>query len=536
MHPSDPATVVNPPSWQWVLEVSLRLDLIVEVIDEQNQTLLPLGPAGGAAGFRELLTAGDPSVTEAAAEARRSRRPTPVSLEGFQAICAGISSAALLVVARELDDAAGDERAMDDRRDLERASAWLIGALQASLAGQPNAINPELYRLSSLKRILGDTGSPGSSRKVLGGFVEALSVWDGVQVRCYAAGADGGFFHYVSPVGAAVSAVPAGFDPAFVVDTDRVVRLEREAADDLGLAADLGDVLMLQLFAGADPAWLLFFSGAIDDAGQARLTLYADLLRESLDAAREGAIQRAIAAIPRETAARNGTLEASVEAALRKIAAAAGAQSCALSVTTVTGMRALTLGDQPGGDSAQLVVTSADTASVMTITLMRQRFPFMAFEREIVTAAAGVLHPWIQTSLLGAVETERRRGFQPLDTLFDHIADRAVGAGQQASVIVVAVNPAATSPGLLHSWLGNIRVQLRAGDFAGMLSDNEIAVLLCDASADQASAVSARLRDLVQGDDGAEALRPVFSITTTSPESRLEGSLVGAARAAVRVH
>jgi hypothetical protein len=443
----------------------------------------------------------------------------------------------LLVLARELAGEVGGAHALEDRRDLERAAAWLTGAIETSLVGQPNSINPELYRLSSLKRILGDTGSPASARKVIGAFVEALSVWDGIRVRCYAAGADGGFFHFVSPVGAAVSSVPTGFDPAFIVDTDRLVRLERDAADELGLASEPGDVLMLQLFAGAAPGWLLFFSGTVDDAAQARLMLYADLLRESLDAVREHAIQRATGAVPNEATQRNSTLEVSVDAVLRQIAAAAGGQASALTVTTVTGMRALTVGEQPAVDSQQLVVTSADAASVMTITLARSRpFPFMAFEREIVAAASAALHPWIRASLLGAGESERRRGFRPLDSLFDHIANQAVVAGQDASVIVVAVDPAAIAPGLLQSWLGNIRIQLRGSDFAGMLSDSEIAVLLCDASADQASAVSARLRDFLESDEAAGNFRPIFSMTTSSPQSRFEGSLVGAARAAARVH
>ncbi len=534
MEPFDSSIAVNPAAREWLLEVSLRLDLIVEVIDARGASLLPRGPGGGAADFRRLLTAGEPSVAVTLAEARRSGGPTLMALEGFQALGFGLPSGALLVVARELNEADGRGRPAEDRQDLERAGAWLLGAIQTSLSAQPNAINPELYRLSSLKRILGDTGSPASARKILGAFVEALSVWDGLRVRCYAAGADGGFFHFVSPVGAAVSDVPGGFPPAFCVDTDRLVRLGREAADDLGLAADPGDVLMLQLFAGAAPGWLLFFSGVVDGAAQARLAVYADLLRESLDAVRDRAVQRAIGAVPKEAAARNGSLEASVETVLRQIAAAAGGQSSALTVTTVTGMRALTVGDPPPAGMEQMVVTSADAASVMTMTLARpQQFPFTAFEREIVAAAAAMLHPWIQASLLGAGEHERRRGYRPLDTLFDHIADRAVVAGQDASVIVLSVDPAAAHPGQLQSWLGNIRIQLRDGDFAGMLSDNEIAVLLCDASADQASAVSARLKGFLQSDESAGALRPVFGTTTSSPQSPFEGSLVGAARAAV---
>jgi hypothetical protein len=537
MQPLERSIAVNPRSWEWLLEVSLRLDVIIEIVDEASGPLLTRGPGSGAADLRRLLTSGDPLATAALAEARVSNAPTEIPLAGFHALGFALSSGAVLVLARERNMVADPDQPAADRTDLEHAGAWLTGAIRTSLAAEPNAINPELYRLASLKRILGDTGSLPSARKVLGAFVEVLSVWDGVRVRCYAAGADGGFFHFVSPVGAPVSDVPGGFDPAFCVDTDRLVRLERTAADDLGLTADAGDVLMLQLFAGTAPGWLLFFSGAIDGATQARLVLYADLLRESLDAVRDRAVKRATSGVPRDGMTRNGTLEASVDGALRPIAAAVGAQYSALTVTTVTGMRALTVGELPAADSEPLIVTSADAASVMTIALGRPaHVPFTAFEREIVAAASAVLHPWIQASLLGAGENERRRGFRPLDSLFDHIADQAVVAGQDASVIVVAIDPALAHPGLLQSWLGNIRIQLRGSDFAGMLSDCEIAVLLCDASADQATAVSARLRDFLHADESAGALRPAFSTTTSSPQSPFEGSLVGAARAAARVH
>ena len=77
--------------------------------------------------------------------------------------------------------------------------------------------------------------------------------------------------------------------------------LGRDAADRLGLAADPGDVLMLQLFADAAPGWLLFFSGAVDGAAQARLAVYADLLRESLDAGYREAVEAARHAPPPAT-------------------------------------------------------------------------------------------------------------------------------------------------------------------------------------------------------------------------------------------
>src|SRR5262249_10313526 len=107
-----------------------------------------------------------------------------------------------------------------------------------------------------------------------------------------------------------------------------------------------------------------------------------------------------------------------------------------------------------------------------------------------------------------------------------------VGAGQPASVIVVSVDAAVLGPGLLQAWLGRVREHLRAGDYAGILSNSEIAVLLSDASADEAAVVSAGLKQVLQADDrGGPLPNPVFRTTTRSPESPFEGSLVSAARA-----
>jgi prolipoprotein diacylglyceryltransferase len=56
--------------------------------------------------------------------------------------------------------------------------------------------------------------------------------------------------------------------------------------------------------------------------------------------------------------------------------------------------------------------------------------------------------------------------------------------------------------------------------------------LLCGASADQAAVVSARLRHLMESSDNTDAfLQPALGITTRSPGSTFQGSLVGAARA-----
>jgi hypothetical protein len=298
-------------------------------------------------------------------------------------------------------------------------------------------------------------------------------------------------------------------------------------------------VLILRLPAGDDIACVLVFSGTIDGHEQVRLTLYSDMLRESLDKVLATTTNRMMAELTGPALPANEPLEETAQIALRRLAAAVGGSQAALVVTTAARGQVLAVGET-GLLSAfdhevrpdQLVVTSSDPSSTMAVVVGRERIPFTSFEREIVQAGATALHSWVQAALQRSKDSERRRRFQPVDTLFDELAAEAVDAGQQASVIVVSVDATVPTDGLMKTWLGRTRAQLRAGDFAGILSETEMAVLLCNASTAHAAVVSARLKQLMESDDSTGvSLQPAFGITTRSPALPLEGSLVGAARA-----
>jgi hypothetical protein len=232
-------------------------------------------------------------------------------------------------------------------------------------------------------------------------------------------------------------------------------------------------------------------------------------------------------------------LESAAGTALRQLIAAVGGHDGALVVTTLAGRQALAVGNTdllPAFDRPRLnrlVVRSSDTGSVITVVIDHEHAPFAAFDREIVQAGVAAMHPWIE-AVQRTNGVERRRSFQPVDALFDQLATEAVAAGQHASVIVMAVEAARVRPGMLPAWVGKIRARLREGDRAGMLSDREIAVLVCGASADQAVVVSSRLKHLVESSEGLrDSVRASIGMTTRVPDSPFEGSLVGAARQAI---
>jgi hypothetical protein len=531
---SDPATMLTRQSCEWLVELTLRLHVVIEVLDAHDVPVCPVGSAPDAALVRRMLTGGEPVIREAISDASRSSTPVTVAIEGLQVRCFRLAPGGTLIVGKRT---APDESVEECQEDLESIGTWLTGAVEAGLA-QPTAVAVEPYRLMSFRRILREATLRGSVRSVIGAFVEALSVWDDLHVRVFVAGEAGGLVPYASALGASPSPPTEHLDEALVPRTGRLVRLSRADVDRLGVALDSGDVLVLRLLVG-ETACVLVFSGMIDDrAQQMRLRVYSDILRESLNDVLTATINRVIAGVSRRELPVNEPLETAVLAALGHLSTEVGGRRAALIVTTAAGGEALAVGNTdllPTIEQAcptRLVVRSSDADGVLAVVIDRDQAPFTAFEREIVRAGIATVHPWVQAVLRRPRSAERRRSSRPVDRMFDELATEAVAAGQHASVIVLSVDSAAARPGLLPSWVGRIRGQLRGGDRAGLLSDQEIAVLLCGASADQAAVVSARLQQLVgSGDDEGQRLHPAIGITTRVPESPFNGSLVGAARA-----
>jgi hypothetical protein len=529
MQQTDFDSAISRQSWEWLVDLAPRLDIIIEMVDEHQAPLFPAGPTPEAVEFRTMLTSREPTIALAMSDVLESRKPVFVSVENLQAVCCSLASGGVLFVARP-----NVESVEECRQDLEAIAHWLTGAIDATLA-QTSAISVEPYRIVSFRRILREATARGSARKVIGAFVEALSVWDDVRARCYVAGANGGFV----PYGAALSAPPSTHDRLDDVVSPahgRIVRLSRSEIEGLGIVPEPGDTLMLRILAG-DIAWLLVFSGMIDDREQVRLRVYSDILRESLHDTATMATSRLVAEVSRPQRPTNEPPESSGQIALDQLMDAVNATRGGLALTA-GGRPALVVGltdllaepDQAEGN--RLVVRSSDGDSVMIVVCEREQSPFTALDREMILAGMAVVHRWMQTGLQRSSDGERRRRFRPIDSVFDQLADNAIATGRQASVVVVSVDEAAGRGGVLAASVGKIRAQLRAGDFAGVLSEREIAVLLCGASSDHAALVSARLMKMLKSGDSTGAfLNSAIGMTTRSPESSFHGSLVGAARA-----
>jgi outer membrane lipoprotein SlyB len=538
MQPLDPEGSVPRQSLDWLVELAVRLNILIEVIDMYDAPVCPVGSTRDAAAVRTLLASGEPSIRAAVASAIRSRTPVPVAVESLQFVCFRLAGGGVLLLARRLTP---DDSTDECVEDLESIGPWLTSAIDASLA-QPSAVSAEGYRITSFRRILRESASRGSLRQVVGAFIEALSVWDDVRVRVYVAGAAGGFFEYASSISAHAISSAEPLDEAIVPDHGRMIRLSRADVDRAGLLVDPGDTLIARIATGTGTAWVLVFSGMINDAVHVRLRVYADILRESLNDVLTTIISRIVAELSRRHVPSNEPVSTAAQAALGQLTTAVGGRQGALVVTTASGRQALAVGSTDllsaldRVRSTRLLVRSSDAGGLMTVVIERDHAVFTAFEREIAQAGVAAIQPWIEAALPRSNDVERRGSARPVEIVFDQLATDAVAAGQPATMIVMSVDSAMISPGLLPSWVARIRARLRAGDRAGMLSDREIAVLLYGASADQAALVSSRLEQLLDSRGGVQGFAPAsIGMTTLAPDSPFEGSLVAAARASATV-
>jgi hypothetical protein len=520
-------------SFDWLVELAPRLNVVIEVVDVYDAPVCPVGSTRDAAAVRTLITSNESALRNAMAAAVRSRAPVSAVVDGLQFVCFRLANGGVLVLARRLDS---EDAADECREDLESIGPWLTGAVDASMA-QPNTVSAEAYRLVSFRRILREASSRGSLRQVIGAFIEALSVWDDVRIRAYVGGASNGFFEYAS----SMTTHPSSSEPLDETVLPRpghVARLTRADVDRAGLAIDPGDTVVARMAIGSGTAWALVFSGMINDTVQVRLRVYTDILRESLNDVLTTSISRIVAELSRRQAPVNEPIGAMALAALERLSTAVGARQAGLLVTTTAGRQALAVGngdllsslDRPRG--TRLLVRSSDVGGVMTVVFERDHTAFTAFEREIAQAGVAAMQPWIEAALPRSSDIERRGSARPVETVFDQLATDAVAAGHHASMIVMTIDAAMAAPGLLPSWVARIRARLRAGDRAGMLNDHEIAVLLYGASADQAAVISSRIEQMLESRSAASGFNaPLIGVFTREPDLPFEGSLVAAARA-----
>src|SRR4029434_966137 len=102
-----------------------------------------------------------------------------------------------------------------------------------------------------------------------------------------------------------------------------------------------GDVLVLRLFTGTNVERLFVFAGAIDGSEQVRLSLYSDMLRESLNEILTTTTNRVVAAVTQHQFQSNESLEEAAHTVVGQLAAAVGSHRAARVVSTTAGEQAV---------------------------------------------------------------------------------------------------------------------------------------------------------------------------------------------------
>jgi hypothetical protein len=533
--PFEHRTAIDSQSWEWFFGLPHRLNVAMEIVDERCLPMLPVGSGQTATTLRRLITTEGSPLQSAIADATPSS-PQAVAADSTVCVCLGLAPAGVLVLARELRE--GGEPAESVRQDLELIGSWLAGAVEANLAGEPGSASAETYMIASLQRMLDEAVSRGSLRGIVSAFVETLAVWRELDVYGYVAGADGQFFLSVSPLGADHSAMSAELDDAAIPADRGMVRLPASEIKRFGFGSVARDVLIRRIATDTGASWLMVFAGTVDSRDEPRLTVYSDLLRESLNDLTVETIDRVVAAIMPHLARAGEPIEMTAQSALGEVIAAVGAGHGALAVTTVAGTQALAVGDTdlltaPPHRAApdRLVVHSPHDGDLLTLAVAGEDGRFTAHERGILDAAVALLQPWARAALQRSGQAERRTAHLPFQAWIERVASETIQEGGHASVILISIPDQALRPGFIQAQVARIRNQLRPSDFTGNLTASEIAVLLRDTPAGDAAFVRARLKRLLEEDEGAgDAIRPSIGMISCSAESPFDGSIVRAAR------
>src|SRR5262245_9414004 len=122
MQQTDFESAVSRQSWEWLVDLAPRLDIIVEMVDDHRSPAFPVAATREAADCRTMLTSGEPTICSAMSDVLESRKPVFLSVERVQAVCCALASGGVLFVGRRI---AGADSADECRQDLEAIAHWL---------------------------------------------------------------------------------------------------------------------------------------------------------------------------------------------------------------------------------------------------------------------------------------------------------------------------------------------------------------------------------------------------------------------------
>jgi hypothetical protein len=504
----DFATALRARSWAWLFEIGSSLSVEVRIVDLASTPVLPRAE-------RASPILHHPEFVAAIGRAQRHQSFQTVQIDdtlvATVVLRVGGVDAAVLVVSRRI---AAKPPPPAEQWRLEQIASFLRTAVEAHLESEIARSADEAKRLTALRRALDETDG-GSERDLMRVFADAVSIWEDVDFHAYTQGVDGAYVLQWAPPGAAVDAISETLSVPPSLQRRELTHVFSDTLAQLGIAPEKPVAVAEIALNGS--RWMFTFSRAADPACLNRLSLYLDILEESLKRLAISVTLRLCRAVWDRLLAADEYPARSAEAGLAEVVRALGADFGSLVVALPDGGRAIAAGeierfaDVPtNAATRQLEASSAmATGGTLTVTVGRRegRPPFAIGERDLLKTVADMLEPWAAAIVRRPTHTRKRPTLtQPFQQVVEELAQRTVRSGASVSVVVIRLGDGGLRPGAAHRLAEQIRSHLRAAEPAGALTDAEIAAVLVDTNPDQARAVIRRLRTLGATLDDGEAL------------------------------
>ncbi len=234
-------------------------------------------------------------------------------------------------------------------------------------------------------------------------------------------------------------------------------------------------------------------------------------------------------------------VEGQARRALDEVQDALGMSSAAFSISTASRTPLLSVGSAPpmaeAGDllDGRHLTISRRLPQHYSMSLVAE-WPVARrvtrHEHQVAHAAADLFESWAKRIVRQSRDPgERRAAARSYDQDLERFAEQAVGAGIPVTAVVMSFSDSTLKPGATHARIARLREKVRPTDIVGRLGDGEIGMLLHNAPAVEARAVTARLRRALQEGDGVESSVTVsVGFATREPGQMKPGALSQEAR------
>jgi hypothetical protein len=423
--------------------------------------------------------------------------------------------------------------------ELERIGLWLAGAFEAHLSQTTVEGSSDLQELSSLLRLLNDSGAGGSELDIIQAFVEALAVWQDVESWGYRGDLAGRFSLAVSLPGSDRAGVPMALDGDQIPDESAIVRLLPIDQRRIGFPGR-EDVVVSSVRRRATTHWLIVSAGHIDARRETKLALYCDVLAQALSEVTAVGSSRLTWAMLQHLLNAEHSVHAAAAGAIVELSALMEA-AAAFAVLRSDNARVLAAGDVADVLVApapvlrpDLLIQAIDLPPPYSASVGVRRpsdRPFTQREEKLLEAVGATLGAWL-VAVLPQLTTigERRSGFRSFDQVIEQQTAEPV-AREDISLIVVRLGEGIPPPEVARACVGAIRGCLRPTDMAGRLMSGEVGVLLPDTPLDGAQVVIGRIRDELSAAGIPSVSSPAIGLACRSAGSSSTESLLDLARA-----